>query len=133
METVICHINLKNLTDNYLRICELYKEKEVIAVVKDDAYNHGILNVTRELKKAGCNFFAVSNIKEAIYLRSNFKDIKIMTVGVSYLEDLNLYFENNIILNVWNKEMLESLLEYSHPLTIHIKINTGMNRLGVSK
>ncbi len=126
-------INLKNLVDNYLHI----KGKvnvEVIPIVKADAYGHGSNPCVKALKEAGAKIFGVSSFYEASCIREEDKDIDILILGYIPDEKIEKVIKDKITPTVYNLNFAKALNEKAKALNktvkIHIKVNTGMNRLG---
>ncbi|MCK5394323.1 MAG: alanine racemase, partial [Candidatus Omnitrophica bacterium] len=128
-------INLKALRDNYQAIRLYVGEKtRIIAVVKQSAYGHGLIPVSRELRSQGVDFFGVASIEEAISLREDgFKgNIIVLT---SILEEFVSYFlEYDLIPTVvdlgFAKKLNKEARNKNKRVPIHVKIDTGMGRLG---
>jgi alanine racemase len=104
------------------------------AVVKCDAYGHGIVRVVDTLKAVVGNF-AVSSIDDAIKLRVLDRDINILNIGVIDNCQIALLCKYNIIQSVHNIDSLQAMVEYAQlhdsTININIKINSGFNRLGL--
>ena len=130
MKNIVKTINKKNLKENIKHIKSL--QKNVCAVVKADAYSHGIKNIVPEIDKE-VSFYAVNTIKEAKIVRKLSQKPILVLCGFEK-RDLNFATNNNIHLAVFCKKQLEYIKKYvrKHTKTalIHLKINTGMNRLG---
>jgi alanine racemase len=128
-------INLDNINKNYKAIRSYVKsDSKIMVIVKADAYGHGVSFVAREFETAGADYFGVSNIEEAMQLRNC--DIKkpILILGFTppeYAEDL---IKNNIAQTVLSLEYARELSRqaqvFGGQVTIHIKIDTGMGRIG---
>lgn len=106
---------------------------EIMAVVKADAYGHGCERVVNCLEKeCGIKYFAVSNIDEAVEVRSLCPDAEILILGYTppeYAEDLLRY---NIIQGIVSSDYAKELYSaVSGRLRCHIKIDTGMGRIGL--
>lgn len=123
-------INLSNLYENYLNVESLSKGKKVIPVVKANAYGHGVLEVVGHLIEKKVDYFAVSLLEEALEIRKSFKNVEILVMGVVEREYFDIAAKNNIILTISNLDQLEDIAKLVNMLKIHIKIDTGMNRLG---
>ena len=121
-------VNLKDLKENYLQISR-YLKKEIIAVVKSNAYGHGIIEVSRTLYKSGVRSFLVATKEEALLLRKHFPNVTIILLEPS-LEFKSLY-ENKITIVISSKEYLNQIINSSYPFHLHLKIDTGLNRLGI--
>ena len=123
-------INLSNLYKNYKNIESLSKNKKVIPVVKADAYGHGVIEVVSYLVKHKIDYFAVSLLEEALQIRKSFHDVEILVMGVVERKYFDIAADNNITLTVSNMDQLEKISELNNTLKVHMKIDTGMNRLG---
>ena len=127
-------VDLDKLKNNFLKIKEKCNGAKVGIVLKANAYGLGACTVAEFLQKQGADYFCVANFSEAMELRK--KKIKLPILILGYVP--NALFEklikNNVDLTVYNIEMIRELNEISakcrKKCKIHIKIDTGMNRLG---
>ena len=108
-------------------------DTEVMAVVKADAYGHGDEHIVRTLAEdCGIHYFAVSNLDEAIAVRKFAPEAEILILGYTppeYAHEISMY---NIIQGVVSTEYAEALVKKSaEPIRCHIKIDTGMGRIGL--
>ena len=144
-------INKENLEKNLEKI--RFINKNIICVIKDNAYGLGIGNILPILIENNCNYFAVAYIDEAIKIREILKNfekekklkflenrkIKIMALNYIKPKKLEYAIENDVELTVFNFSQLSDylkILEESFEntvLKIHIKVNSGMNRLGFNE
>lgn len=122
-------ISLENIRYNYKKIAEM-TAKELIPVLKANAYGMGVLEVSRALYLEGARFFAVANIDEALEIKKNIKDAKILILGLLFHDELLIAEENNFIVTVSTIQELEYIKNNNLDLEIHFKIDTGMTRLG---
>ena len=123
-------INLDNLEYNIKSLINRYNDyKYYFGVVKADCYGHGIKCV-KTIIEAGCNYLAVATLDEAMEIRKEFKEIPILCLGVIDIKYLNLCVENNITITISSLDYLKEI--NINGLKVHIKVNTGMNRLGVN-
>ena len=123
------NINLKNIKDNVSNIIKEYNNyKYYIGVVKADSYGHNSIKVVESIINGGCNYLAVSSLDEALEIREYY-NIPILCLGIINESFIDIAEKNNIDIIVTNLEYLKKIKE--HKLNIHIKIDTGMNRLGV--
>jgi len=102
----------------------------VLAVVKADAYGHGAVEVCKMLYRTGCRYFAVACIEEALHLRENGIEGNILILGntdPSYAKQLE---EQELIQTVDNAEYASALAARGK-VRVHIKVDTGMSRLGL--
>ncbi len=134
LDNVYCEINLNNLIDN-LNFVRLKSNKEVIGVVKDNAYGHGAYEVSKCLVDNGVKVLAVSSLSEGVYLRDRGIKEDILILGVTnplFVKDIIYY---NLIQTITGHEyyklLCENLKGTMDPLRVHIKIDTGMGRVGL--
>ncbi|MCA1032963.1 alanine racemase [Bacillus timonensis] len=114
----------------------LSPDEEVIAVVKANAYGHGDAQVAKVALEAGASLLAVAFLDEALSLRQQGIVEPILVLGAVRSEDIKLAAEQNIILTVFRADWLETALrdnELDRPLSFHIKLDTGMGRLGAKE
>jgi alanine racemase 1 len=117
--------------------------ENIIYVLKDDAYGLGIENILPILIENGCNYYAVAYIEEALEIkkisREKFlKEVNVLMLNYTEVEDIKIAVENGIELTIYSlfqfreyeKIFSEILEEGKNNIKIHIKLNTGMNRLG---
>ena len=108
--------------------------KYYIGVVKNNAYNHGI-KIINSLIEGGVNYLAVSSLEEALDARKYNSKIPILCLEVIDLDYIYDCINNNVTITVESLEYLEKLnkIKLDFPIKIHLKLNTGMNRLGISE
>lgn len=127
-------VNLKNIEDNVRNLINKYSGyKYYFGVVKADCYGHNDIKVVEAIIQGGCNYLAVATLEEALEIRKKIKDIPILCLGIIPIEFIKESINNNITLTISNLEYLEKLVVKKHNnLKVHIKVNTGMNRLGTN-
>ncbi len=127
-------IDTNALTHNLNIIKSCAKDSRIMAVVKANAYGHSVELIAPCLEKAGVDFFAVSNISEALQLREMKLNTPILILGYTPVSAVKLLADNNISQCVYDFEYARQLSEEavkSHvQIKIHIKLDTGMSRLG---
>ncbi len=134
----VAYIDTAALAGNYRTVAEKAGGAQVIAVVKADAYGHGIACAASVLGDAGCTFFAVSSEEEAAELRrieaENGRHPSIIILGHIMPENAREMAENDIIctaVSYDNAVLLNRVMAgYPKKLTVHVKLDTGMNRVG---
>ena len=133
MRKTYCEINLSNLKSNVERIVSNFTNYSYyFGVVKADCYGHGI-ECVQSIIDGGCNYLAVATVKEALDIRERFSNVPILCLGCIFGNDISICIQNNITISICNLEQLEDILKYDcNGLICHIKLNTGMNRLGIS-
>ena len=127
-------IDISALIHNYNLIKTQAKGTKIMSVVKANAYGHSATDIAAALQKAGTDFFAVSNISEALQLRENNITKPILILGYTPLELASTLYENDISQCVYSLEYAAGLsakaAEQGVNIKIHIKLDTGMSRLG---
>ncbi|HAN21578.1 MAG: alanine racemase [Clostridiales bacterium GWF2_36_10] len=124
-------IDLKNIIHNYEYIKNIVgNDCRVMAVVKADAYGHGAVKVCNLLEGLGADIFAVACIEEAIILRKSDVKADILILGMTNEDDIIELSEYNLIQTVGSLEYA-SLLSEKGGSRVHLKIDTGMSRLGM--
>ena len=139
-------INKSNLEKNLKIVRSI--NKNLICVIKDNAYGLGIENILPILLENKCDYFAVAYIEEAVKIQKLLENLKlknqngkIKVMALNYVKPENVgdAIRNNIELTVFNfsqlLDYLKILDEFFENMTlkIHIKVNSGMNRLGFDK
>lgn len=126
-------INTKNLEYNINQIKQIIpKTTQIMAVVKANAYGHDSIIISKKLQEIGINDFAVATLSEAIKLRENNITGKILILGYTEPEELQRVIDNNIMQTIVDNDYAKSVLKANlqGKLKCHVKINTGMNRIG---
>lgn len=125
-------VNTGALKRNIEKLVNRYADYEHhFAVVKADCYGHGVIPCTRVAIEAGCDYLCVATLDEAMELRSEFTTIPILCLGIIDLRFLPDCVENDITITLGSLDYIRQLPK-DLGLKAHIKINTGMNRLGLS-
>jgi len=129
-------VDLAALRHNYgeLRAC-VRPDNKVLAVVKADAYGHGLLPVARTLVKAGADYLGVATLEEGITLRqSGFTLPILLLMGILPFEAKTVV-NHNLEVAVYRQDVAQALdaaaAELGLPAKIHLKVDTGMGRLGL--
>ncbi|MEK4750341.1 alanine racemase [Niallia sp. FSL W8-0177] len=113
---------------------KLHPENKLIAVVKANGYGHGALQVARTALRSGANYLAVAFLDEAISLRKQGITAPILVLGASRPKDVMTAIKYKVTLTVYYKDWLEEAVQFLNKddsLTIHLKLDTGMGRIGV--
>ncbi len=110
------------------------RDTEIMAVIKANAYGHGSVPVAKALAEIGVYAFGVASIGEAIVLRKNGIRNPILILSHVFSDDYDSLLENDIMPTVFEYETAKKLSETANALgktaKIHIKIDTGMGRIG---
>ena len=128
-------INLDNIVHNYRAIKDRLPEGcRYLGVVKANAYGHGANAVAHTLEKAGADYLAVACLDEAVALRRDGILLPILILGHTPAEYVPELIANNITQAVTNEETAvafnEEAKKVGKKLKVHIKVDTGMSRLG---
>ena len=120
------------LKNNVIAIKEKYPDyKYYIGVVKNNAYHHGFYTV-KSLKEGGINYFAVSSLEESKEVRKYDKETPILSlepISLTYLDDI---LKDDVTLTIESLEEAKelSLKDLSKKVKVHLKVDSGMHRLG---
>lgn len=130
-------VNLSNIEHNLNELKKLLNpEVGIMAVVKADAYGHGATMIAQTLTASGVRMFGVAAVDEGIQLRSTHIKNPIVILGVTPSWALTSAIENNLDITVFSHMHLRECVEVAQKLqkqvSIHIKIDTGMNRIGIN-
>lgn len=128
-------INLANIGHNLHEIKKIVSEKSnIMTVVKANAYGHGLVEVAQKLSQLGITDFAVATLQEGIQLRENHITGNILILGYTDIKNIHLVTEYDLIQTVVDEQYAKSLrdLSLTKKLNVHLKINTGMNRIGIN-
>ncbi len=108
---------------------------QIMAVVKANAYGHGDVEVATAAMEAGATLLAVATPEEALRLRKAFPDIDILILGYAPTSFAPHAANEKITLTVYSTDWVEEVkaMPLSKPLKLHIKIDTGMGRIGVTQ
>ncbi|MDL2209238.1 alanine racemase [Desulfovibrio sp. OttesenSCG-928-O18] len=132
-------IDLGALRRNWRYLASLSADVPPMAVVKADAYGHGILETARVFLEEGCRFFATGTVAEGVFLRQELTALGASNVtilpllGIMDEKDAAVSFEADLvplIHSAWQAALVARAYSGSAPLPVAVKIETGMSRLG---
>lgn len=113
-----------HLNDNVKTMC----------VIKADAYGHGAIQLAEIYDKLGCDWFAVSNLEEAIQLRKAGFNQDVLILGYTNPQCADLLYKYNVTQAVFSYEFADKLsreaAKHNIALNVHMKVDTGMTRIG---
>ncbi len=129
------HIDLDNLRHNFTQIKQITPNNaKILGVVKADGYGCGSVQVARTLLDAGADFLAVAFVDEAIVLRNAGISSRILILGNTDEKSIKNLFDYDITPTVYENSFAEKLSEYAvkvnKEIKVHIKVDTGMGRIG---
>ena len=130
-------IDINNIRYNYSVLRDRIDSKvKICCVIKANAYGHGAVKLAHEYERLGADFFAVSNLEEAIELRTNNISLPILILGYTNPNCAKMLFDYNITQCVFSLSYARLLNEEAKSfgciVKTHLKIDTGMTRLGFS-
>ncbi len=135
LHRVWAEINLDALGQNVRNIEEYTGNKKIMAVVKANAYGHGVGLIAPELYRLGITRFSVSNIGEARELRELLPEADILVFGGCEAEWFGYITDLNLIQTVGDMEFARELSDWAvkndKTVRVHIKADTGMSRIGI--
>lgn len=134
-------ISISKLRRNYARVRKLAGKRRVMAVVKADAYGHGAVQVAKVLSQPdsngnpGVDWFGVATAEEALELRATGIKQPVLLLGGLYMSDPAHLVEYGLTPSVSSTARLNIYADcarrYGRPVEFHLKVDTGMGRLGV--
>lgn len=130
--TVTAEINLSALRDNLAVVRRLCPHSRLMAVVKADAYGHGLLPAAKALD--GADGFAVARLQEALQLRDAGISRRILLLATLLdASDLAVCADRNIDVTAHDQQTVNSIVEHSRsvPLRVWLKLDSGMHRAGL--
>ena len=128
-------INTDNIRYNFANIKKLLKENtKICAVVKANAYGHGALEYARVLVSEGTDYLAVATLEEALELRKGGIEVAILILGYTSPQGYSRAIEEDIDITLYSWQAAEEIskvaIKNNKKARIHIKLDTGMSRLG---
>lgn len=137
MRATQAHINLDNLRDN-INIVKQYVKSgtKLCCAVKADGYGHGAVRISVAALKAGVSFLAVASISEGIELREAGIVAPILSLSLPLKDEIPSLIVHSITPLVFDEEFIDQLNEVAismhRKIPVHLKIDTGMGRVGCS-
>jgi alanine racemase len=128
-------ISLPALRRNFERIRQLAGTRRVMAVIKADAYGHGAIGVAKCLAGCGVDWFGVATVEEAVELRQAGIEQPTLLLGGLYMSDPADLLEYRLTPSISSTARLDTYAEcarrFQHSIEFHLKIDTGLGRLGL--
>ncbi|UXR69110.1 alanine racemase [Staphylococcus sp. IVB6246] len=129
-------VNLDAITSNYQELSKCHPTKTMMPVVKANAYGLGSVAIAKHLAQLGATFVCVATLDEAIELRMHGFKEKILILSSIPPANINKAIQHRVAVAVPSKEWLEDAISHiessnEKSLWLHIKLDTGMNRLGI--
>jgi alanine racemase len=128
-------IDLDHIRNNVRRLIET-AGTQLMAVVKADGYGHGALAVARAATEAGASWCGVARLDEALRLRREGINRRVLVLGYTPPNRIEDAIANNVTLTVYDRGVAAAYARHAGaaglPLRVHVKVDTGMGRLGMS-
>lgn len=130
-------INLDHLCTNVEAFREaLPQGMKFLACVKANAYGHGAVETARELERVGVDYLSVAFLDEALELRQHGITIPILVLGYTPPEGIAVAWQHDVTVTLFSREVLDAIRHldastFANQLKVHIKIDSGMGRLGL--
>lgn len=124
-------INLKRLIENFKFLQSLLRSSSFLCpMIKANAYGHGDVEVAKALSQANCSYLGVSSVEEGVHLREHHVSENILVFGFYGRQAVRAMVEHNLTPVVSDFDQLSDLCLQQGRVNLHLKFNTGMNRLG---
>lgn len=128
-------VNIDVIKENYQLLRQnMHSNIKILGVVKADAYGLGAIEIGRVLEKMGINMLGVTTIEEGRELRQGGIKIPILVFGSFFPENIKDIIEQDLTITIANEEVLKwlsyELAGVRKKIKVHLKIETGMGRLG---
>jgi alanine racemase len=128
-------IDLRNLSHNLNVVQERVGDRKIMGVVKANAYGHGLVEISKHLEKENIDYLGVAFVEEALRLREAGIQTPILVLGGLDNNQIEMFLENNITITGSSIEKLKAISEKAGEINkvakVHLKIDTGMGRIGV--
>ncbi|KPK97298.1 MAG: hypothetical protein AMJ95_09790 [Omnitrophica WOR_2 bacterium SM23_72] len=129
-------INLRHLMHNFRQVRRrLLPKTRIMVTVKADAYGHGLIPISRKLVSCGVDYLGVASVEEGIALRKAGIRTPVLVMGLVLKKDIAPLLRYRLTATVCDEALAHALNDrarlYKRPLDVHIKVDTGMGRLGV--
>ncbi|GHP91859.1 alanine racemase [Helicobacter pylori] len=129
-------VNTASLRHNFSAVKSIVpKDAHIMAVVKANAYGAGAIKASEIFLQEGANYLGVATLDEALELRSHFSKTPILILGYSPNANASMLIDNDLSAMIFSLEQAEVFsqmaLKSQKRLKVHLKIDTGMHRLGL--
>jgi len=135
LRPTVVEVNLARLTENYRAIRNAVAPAAVMPIVKANAYGHGLVAVARHLVGLGAGSLGVAFLEEAVALREAGIRVPILVMGGIFGDQIPLFLRHDLTLTASSVDKLRQIDAVAADLgvtaTVHLKIDTGMERIGV--
>src|SRR4030043_1986440 len=131
----LVEVDLTRLTDNFQAIRQHVAPAKVMPILKANAYGHGLLRVAQLMESLGADYIGVAVLEEGILLRQNGIHMPILVLGGILGNQVPGFLKYDLTITASSVDKLGQVDEISTQLgenaKVHLKIDTGMERIGV--
>ena len=128
-------INLKQITINFHLIRKAVEPCLMMPILKANAYGHGLIEVARCLEEEGADYFGLAYLEEGLLLRQAGISAPILILGGIIGEQIPVFIEHNLTITASSVDKLKAIDACAQRMNkrakVHLKIDTGMERIGV--
>jgi alanine racemase len=128
-------VDLNRLAENYRAIAAHVAPARVMPILKANAYGHGLVEVARKLEAVGAPYVGVAYLEEGLRLREHGVRLPVLVMGGIVGSQVPRFIEHDLTLTASSVDKLRAIDEHAaalrRPATVHLKIDTGMERIGV--
>jgi alanine racemase len=128
-------VDLDRLAENYRAIAALVAPARVMPILKANAYGHGLVEVARLLERIGAPYLGVAYLEEGVRLRQHGVRMPVLVLGGLVGSQVPRFLEHDLTLTASSVDKLRAIDECAaagkRTATVHLKIDTGMERIGV--
>lgn len=128
-------INLEQLKLNYLNIKQHVGNCKIMPILKANAYGHGLIRVAKLMQEINADYLGVAVLEEGIFLRESGITLPILILGGILGDQIPLFLKHNLTITASSLEKIKHISEIAKSMNktakVHLKIDTGMERLGV--
>ena len=129
----VVHISQDAIRSNIRKVRGMLGGRsEMLAMVKTNAYGFGVEHVVPVMEEEGVGSFGVVNVAEGIALRELGVKGRIVVVGRPFASDLQAFEAFNLELSITDRDLVDDVIDAGLSLRVHLKIDTGMHRLGIA-
>jgi alanine racemase len=128
-------VDLKTLADNFNRIKDHVNDVKVMPILKANAYGHGLLRIAQFFQQLKADYLGVAVVEEGILLREKGINIPILVLGGVWGNQVPLFLKHNLTITASSIDKIKMIDETAEQMktkaVVHLKIDTGMERIGV--
>ncbi len=128
-------VNISTISQNFFNIKNFKPKSKIMAILKANAYGHGLVRIAIEMERLGVDYIGVAVLEEGITLRENGITKPILVLGGIIGNQIPLFLNYNLTITASSITKLQQINDVAGslnlPAKVHLKIDTGMERIGV--